>query len=278
MDSSVFLSSDLSDLSYFPYGEDGLTLVFCLRGWLRVHLDDTEYQIRSNDLLRYSDTAPLRDVSHSEDCEVRIYVIELHSLDSAFYHCLRSEGDWWGKWNFVMGHRVIHLDERQYELGLHFHQLIRLYTGDENYDYREQVLELIKQIFVYEVLMWINTNSAEETTSSPKHLLSQDAITRQFLHLVETRSQREREVRWYADQLYITPKYLGDVVKHVTGKTAIQLIREYAAREIENQLLHTDQPIKEIAFDMNFPSVSAFSKFVHHTLGAGPAEIRATKV
>lgn len=277
MESSVFLSSDLSNLSCFPYGEDGLTLVFCLRGWLRVRMDDSEYEIRSNDLLHYIDTATIRQIEHSPDCEVMIYTIQLHSLDSAFYHCLRDEGDWWGKWNFIMGHSVIHLNERQYELGLHFHELIRLYNADENYSYREQVLELIKQIFVYEVLVWINTHSHDDPEAEPRRLLSQDAIMRQFMHLVETRCRREREVRWYAERLHITPKYLGDVVRNVTGRNAAQVIREYAVREIEDQLLRSDRPIKEIAYDMNFAGMSSFSKYVRKHLGAGPSEIRARK-
>lgn len=278
MKSKVFLSSSLEDLTYTPYGKDGLTLVFCLRGQLRLRLGDKDYTIQRNDMLRYTATTPPGDIASSEDCEVRIYIIELHSLDAAFYHCLRSEGDWWNKWNFVAEHHIIHMDERQRAIGTHFHELIRLYADDENYDYRDEALELIKQIFVYEILMWIK-NTSKETASprNPKRLLSRDAIMMQFMHLIEEHYKTQREVQWYAEQIHITPKYLSDVVKHVTGKTAIHIIREYTIKEIENQLLNTEKSIKQIAYEMNFPSLSFFSKYVHQYMGAGPADIRAGK-
>lgn len=276
MKSTVYLSDKVQDLHYKPFGEDGLTLVFCLQGRLCVRMDEGEYELQENDLLRYINTTHIGGVEYSDDCEVMIYIIRLHSLDSAFYHCLRTVGDWWGKWNFIMGHPIIHLDERQRRIGQHFHELITFYTEDENYDYREEALDNLKQMFVYEVLMWIKkTASAEE----PEHerLLSRDALIMQFMRLVETNGQRQREVQWYAEQMHISPKYLSDVVKQVTGKTAISVIRECTIREIENQLLHTDKSVKEIAYEMNFVSLSAFSKYVRQYMGDGPAKLRDKK-
>lgn len=279
MNPNVYHSADLSELRHRPFKQDGMKLVFCLQGNLHVRLANIEYNIRERDLLRYLDTTPIEDIQASEDCKLIIYSIELHSLDSAFYYCLRSEGDWWGKWNFIQGHPIIHMNERQMRIGTHFHDLIALYKQDENYDYREETLDLIKQIFVYEVLMWIKSQSGLSQAEAAKKakVISRDTIMMQFMQLVERNSRCQRAVNWYAEQLHITPKYLSEIVKSITGKTAIQVIREHALREIKDQLLHTDKSIKEIAFELNFPSLSFFSKYVHENLGAGPAMIRSGK-
>lgn len=278
MKSTIFISTNTEDLLHRHGGEEELTLVFCLRGELCIRLEATDYCLQSNDMFRYIRSTPIETIYQSADCEVRIYTTQLHSMDSAFYHCLRSEGDWWGKWNFIMGHPIIHLDDRQRKIGSHFHELITLYMSDENYDYREEALESIKHIFIYEVLMWIkNVAVVPSEESGSARLLSRDALMAQFVHLLEQHSRYQREVQWYADQMHITPKYLSDIVKHITGKTAIQIIRDHTLCEIKNQLMYTDKTIKEIAYDMNFSSLSCFSKYVHQHTGVSPATLRAQK-
>lgn len=278
MTNNVNISSSLQDLYCAQKEKDCMKLVFCLQGALHLRLNDIEHDIMARDLFRYVADSNIENIHASEDCRVIIYTIELHALDSAFFYCLRNEGDWWGKWNFMQGNPIIHMNERQMLIGSHFHDLIALYQQDDTYDYREETFALIKQIFVYEVLMWIKGQSqytAPKSIQDKQH--ARDAIIMQFMKLVERNSRCQRAVNWYAEQLHITPKYLSEVVKRVTGKTAIQVIREHALREIESQLLHTDKSIKEIAYELNFPSLSFFSKYVHENMGAGPVMIRNGK-
>ena len=72
----------------------------------------------------------------------------------------------------------------------------------------------------------------------------------------------------------ITSKYLTTVVKAASGKTPAQWIREETIKEIERMLCHTQMPIKEIVYRLNFPNSSFFGKYFKAQKGMSPKHYR----
>ena len=60
-------------------------------------------------------------------------------------------------------------------------------------------------------------------------------------------------IGFYANQLYVTPKYLSAVCKEVSGQTASELITQYMVKDILYLLRNSQKSIKEIANELNFP-------------------------
>ena len=75
----------------------------------------------------------------------------------------------------------------------------------------------------------------------------------------------------------ITSKYLSNICKENSGKTAYDWIIEYAIEDINRLLSHSDMSIKEIANYLDFPNLSFFGKFVKAHLGCSPTEFRRLK-
>ncbi len=98
------------------------------------------------------------------------------------------------------------------------------------------------------------------------------------MRLLSRPTNTEREVRAYAEQLLVTPKYLSAVCKEKTGRTAMDWITESTVSHIKYYLLQTDLTIKEIAFKLDFPDVSFFCKYVKKHLGKSPVEYRKNLV
>ena len=95
------------------------------------------------------------------------------------------------------------------------------------------------------------------------------------VHLsAQSSANTEREVRTYAEQLLVTPKYLSTVCKEKSGRTAMNWITESTVANIKYYLLQTDLSVKEIAFKLDFPDVSFFCKYVKKHLGQAPIEYR----
>ena len=67
-------------------------------------------------------------------------------------------------------------------------------------------------------------------------------------------------IGFYANQLYVTPKYLSAVCKEVSGQTASELITQYMVKDILYLLRNSQKSIKEIANELNFPNLSFFWK------------------
>lgn len=84
-----------------------------------------------------------------------------------------------------------------------------------------------------------------------------------------------REVGDYASLLHISAGHLSEVVKTQSGKPAIKHIHERLVLEARRLLFHTNNSLKEIAFDLGFSDASYFNRFFKRETGVTPAEYRA---
>lgn len=95
----------------------------------------------------------------------------------------------------------------------------------------------------------------------------QEELFKRFMYLVHRNSHLNKEVSFYANELCITPRYLANIVKGVTGdKTAKQIIDENVIAEIKF-LLSGNMTIKEIVTYMNFPDQSFMGKYFRKHTG-----------
>lgn len=99
-------------------------------------------------------------------------------------------------------------------------------------------------------------------------------ITSQYKHLLQKNFLVWREVKQYAAELNITPKYLSEAVKANTGKTPRELINDVLVLESKVLLGSTDKTISEIAHHLQFEDQSHFSNFIRQQTGMSPTQLR----
>jgi len=95
---------------------------------------------------------------------------------------------------------------------------------------------------------------------------------REFVRLVHLHYVRERSVSFYADKLYISPKYLSLLVKEATGRSAAKWIDDFVLMEAKNMLRFSGKNIQQVAYALNFPTQSSFGKYFKHLTGMSPTE------
>lgn len=81
-------------------------------------------------------------------------------------------------------------------------------------------------------------------------------------------------VNFLASQLHISPKYLSDLLKNETGKTALELIHLQMVAEAKNMLVGGDHSITEIAFHLGFDNPPYFTRLFKKEVGLSPKEFR----
>lgn len=96
----------------------------------------------------------------------------------------------------------------------------------------------------------------------------------EFIRLVKKFYRTERSVGFYADKLFISPKYLSLIIKETTGKSAAQWIAEHVILEAKNMLRFSGKNIQQIAYDLNFTNQSSFGKYFKHMTGMSPSEFQ----
>jgi AraC family transcriptional regulator, transcriptional activator of pobA len=77
-----------------------------------------------------------------------------------------------------------------------------------------------------------------------------------------------------ADQLNISPRYLSDLLKQETGKTAIELIHIFLISEAKNLLKGADQTIGEVAYILGFENLPYFSRLFKQEVGISPNQYK----
>ena len=77
-----------------------------------------------------------------------------------------------------------------------------------------------------------------------------------------------------ASQLNLSPRYLSDMLKQETGKTAIELIHISLVNEAKNRLRSDDQRVSEIAYELGFGDLSYFSRLFKKETGITPNQFK----
>jgi AraC-like DNA-binding protein len=77
-----------------------------------------------------------------------------------------------------------------------------------------------------------------------------------------------------AAQLHLSVRYLSDLLKQETGKTAMELIHVYLINEAKNQLKGDGQNVSEIAYKLGFGNLSYFSKLFRKQTGLSPVQFK----
>lgn len=105
--------------------------------------------------------------------------------------------------------------------------------------------------------------------------LQSASIMSRFLNMLENGTYRShREVNYYADKLCVTPKYLSEVSRKVSGYAAGYWINRYTVLDISRLLRDRSLTFVMISDMFGFSSPAYFSRYVQQHLGMSPTEYR----
>ncbi|KOP39306.1 hypothetical protein DBB36_07070 [Flavobacterium sp. WLB] len=96
----------------------------------------------------------------------------------------------------------------------------------------------------------------------------------QFLELISKNYKTSREVADYADLLGISARKLTDLCKRCSNRGAKELINGQIIAEAKRALQFSSNPVKEIAFQLNFTTAEQFSHFFKKNAQVSPHEYR----
>lgn len=108
----------------------------------------------------------------------------------------------------------------------------------------------------------------------PEGINRQEELFKRFIQLVHKHCTSQREVSFYANELFITARYLSTVIQNVSGLTAKSIIDKHVVLEIKTLLKSTDLSIQEIASKLCFPDQSFFGRYFKKHTGVSPLKYR----
>lgn len=101
-----------------------------------------------------------------------------------------------------------------------------------------------------------------------------EELYNQFLNAVEHFFNRYADVAFYAEQLNVSPRYLGQVTRRIAERSPKSIIDERITTEIAMLLTKTNKPLKEIAQQLGFSSQAHLSRYFKKQKGVSPSQYK----
>jgi AraC-like DNA-binding protein len=133
---------------------------------------------------------------------------------------------------------------------------------------RSEILRGFLKIFL--IYLTRQFEGADSQAQQPRNI----ELAKRFLSLLEQQFTTKKMVADYADQLAVTPNYLNEVIKKVSGFPASHHIQQRIVLEAKRQAAWSDTSMKEIAWHLGFDDVAHFSKFFKNVAGTSFSDFR----
>lgn len=246
---------------------DAVLMVFGEQGTAEMEIDEITYTLSADDLLLVGPNHLLRPANISPDFRCSAAFLSVRQ----FQGLLRYERSVWERAFYIFKNPIMHLTPEQKEYMKCYRNLMKMKLGSSSGSYHKEVMRSLIQALFYDLLSMLDSLVVSTDTRGVRQ---GDILFRRFMELLSAQEVKPRFVYWYADKLNVSTKYLSAVCKSVSGKTANDIINAFVIEDIRQRLEYSDKSIKEIAQELDFPSISFFGKYVKSHLGVSPKEYR----
>lgn len=256
----------------FPSRIDGFVAAYCRQGHFKCTINLKEYEIHDGMLVVNipNNIIQLEPIESGDELvELTImavspkYMNTLSSdLDKIFIDALN-----------ILKSPIMEMGPKEVDIALQYFKLFDNVINTDSEYRNDSVRYLFTSIFYLIGGMLMKRLRIEEENDaqiSTRH----KSVFESFIELVEKYHNKERLVRFYADKLCISPKYLSQIIKNMSGFSAPEVINKYVILEAQHLLRHTDLSIKEISDQLNFPTTSYFYKYFKTHTGYTPNSYR----
>lgn len=268
-DIALFDTESVVSLYSGPSKLEVLTIGLCLEGASRFNISLQEYEIVPG---RMVIVLPNQIIEHrwfSPDFKAIFFAVSKNQLEA-----LPKMGNVLSLFFYLKDCPCCDLTLHEQEIIQEYHHFIRRRLRNKEEEmYRREVVMGIMQGFFFELCNIFNSH-APAAASAVKTKSRKEYIFERFYESLVESYQSERSVKFYADQLCLTPKHLSGVVKEVSGKTVGEWIDELVILEAKALLNSSSMNIQEIADRLNFANQSFFGKYFKHYTGMSPKEYR----
>ncbi|SRR5574344_47748 len=244
-----------------------ILVALCKRGKAQFCVDTQERMVQANDVLIVTDRHVVDNYMASRDLEGLGMII----TPNFFAEIVRNVSEISTLMLFAKDHPVVSLSSEEGSVFEEYFYLIRKKVAEMNHHFRK---ELIKSLLLSMFYDLSNVIYRVQQLSNSGRKTRTDTIFTEFIRLLEANYKHERRVSWYAEQQFITSKYLSESVKQASKLTPNEWIDNYVTLEIRVMLKNTTKSIKEISEELNFPNQSFLGKYFKEHVGMSPSEYR----
>ena len=266
-----------SALDYFssPVRFEGILFVLCLKGKLEVEINLQQIELCSNSLLCLG---PDKIIS-SKQTDFSDFEAYFLFMSPQFLRDINIDMNVMnniGRMASLKSSRqpVLSLSDEESQLLQKYMELLH-YNTIKNSDelYIKNISRNIIASVIYQIFQFGEKYMPHERVEE-RPLSRRANYVQEFMRLMHENYRQERSVGFYADKLFISPKYLSLIIKEMTGRSAAEWIDECVILEAKNLLRYSGKNIQQVAYELNFTNQSSFGKYFKHLTGMSPSQFQ----
>lgn len=239
--------------------------ILCRCGSIRFKANNQWHEAHGGSLVIWQMSNRITNVSYSPDAEMDFLLISWEFLQT-----YNPEMIWATKGYVLLKFDpVIRLDDNAFQMMNTDFGLFRNRIYHPQPLFQDETIGRLLQVFLFD--FWNVVKQELEHYGADDN---QSRIFLRFLFLVQEHCKQNRDVAFYADKLFIVPKYLSEICRKVSYQPASDWIEQFTGNELKRLLDDRSLSLTDIADEMNFSTFSFFSRYVKKVLGVTPSEYR----
>lgn len=253
-----------------PYKFTSLGLILITAGTCEITVNLELTLVKRDDIIVVLPGQLFEIIKHSDDFSVKAIFIDSELIIEAGFHVKSNT-----LVEFLSSKypKIISLDKKIVrDLRYNLTKISKYLVKNDNIFSKDLVLHHFS-VLMYEMGDFYNRVVKAKST---KKEVRKEELAKKFLYLVSTHFKRERNVQFYADEMFISRKHLTKIIVEVFNKSPKQIISETIVLEAKVLLKNPNYSVSDVVTDLNFVDSSVFSKFFKNYAGISPTNFIAS--
>ena len=249
-------------------------IVICTNGKAQAQMNGVQMELHQNQVAIIPQNVMVTDVMVTPNFNMKGLFLTNRILRSF----LNDKMSIWNDMMYIHRQHIVTMDEIEIGFYTHFYDMLKMVidNGQDNPLHAEVIQSLLRAaiLALCGAMQQMLSADNEQLSILNSPLSTTKNHFQRFLDLLHSTDVKHRTVEAYANDLFISPKYLTTICKKNSGKTANEWITEHVIEDIRYYLKQTDLSIKQICDKLGFPNPSFFGKYVKDHFGMTPLEFR----
>ncbi len=258
------------DTSQYLFSIDAFVIGYILDGHSVMEINNISYDLDPGCIFILTPTHTCRLQKHNPDFKVRLLLLNSNEYNLSVHLSYIVKSEHWMKTYF---NPVIKLTDQEADT---INRCTDRIVEQINRKECPNRMEFMKLAVTWHHMELDNIlqERADEKNDNNKPLTRQQHLARKLYNLVVNNYRKEHQVRFYSEQMCLTPQYLNQITTHTFGKTLSAIITDQLFTTARGMILASDMSLQEIANELNFPDQASFSKFIKKAAGVSPNTLR----
>ncbi|HPF52229.1 MAG TPA: helix-turn-helix domain-containing protein [Draconibacterium sp.] len=247
-----------------PFKIDVTTAIICTQGTIKGMVNMNHYHVTAPFLFIIMADQVLQYESFSDDFSGHFIVMSNRFLENLFMNQQYSAGLFLS----VKENPFIQLNDEDLQRMITYYGMFKNAVRMKDNPYRMEMVKHLNQTFFYGTSYQFHKIPEKEMKTK------NEVLVKKFLEIVGIHFKEKRQMEFYAQKLFLTPKYLSKIIKETSGKSGNEWIDSYVILEAKALLNSTNMTIQQISDWLNFPTQSFFGRYFKRHVGLSPKQYR----